>query len=90
MKISDVPKDAFKAQPTPLPTKVVTVYDWEALYQTMHSEGFIVIESENIRAMPNGSDECTEVKNFNNFCRNVKNVPLYTKRISHDRWVCCL
>lgn len=88
MKISDVPERAFTAVPTPIPTK--TVPDWDALYQTLLRQGFVVIESDELRATTVGSEECVPVKSFNNHVRLSKGVPLRTKRITRTKWFCCL
>lgn len=83
MKLSDIPERAFTAAPTPIPTKVVP--DWDALYQILLRQGFVVIESDEIRATKTG-----EVKSFNNHVRVTKRVRLQTKRITGTKWFCCL
>jgi len=83
MKITDVPAVAWDTAPTPLPTK--QVYDWEALYQTLKEKHFLIIESDNVR----GLYDCVEVKLFNNYLRK-RNIPLFTKRLSKNRWFCTL
>lgn len=88
MKIADIPNEALSAPPTPIPTTVI--YNWEALFVTMQEQGFIVIESENLRKTNRGADECVEVKMFNSFVRQNKHIPLRTKRISKFRWLCTL
>ena len=88
MKIQDVPKQAFNAEPTPIPMK--SVPDWNALYSVLMDEAFIVLEADELRISKNGSQEAVNVKNFNNFVRNIKRQKLFTKRISNTRWVCTL
>jgi hypothetical protein len=88
MRMSDVPKKAFTAKPTPIPQKLVN--DWEALYEVTRKRGFVVIESTDLRMSVIGAEECVPVKNFNNYVRIVKRERLYTKRISENRWVCVL
>lgn len=88
MRISEVPRGAFDAQPTPIPTK--TVHDWDAMYQILLEQGFVVIESSHIRANKTGGEESVLVKSFNNHVRLTKNERLQTKRISLDRWYCTL
>ena len=88
MKIKDVPEQAFTAEPTPIPTKVVP--DWEELYQVLSDEGFVVLEADEFRVTKNGVEEAKNVKDFNNFVRTCKRRPLLTKRISITRWVCVL
>jgi len=88
MKISDVPEKAFYATPTHIPMKRVP--DWDALYEVLKANGFVVIEDDAIRTNINGSQEGVKVKNFNNFVRSIKRQKLFTKRISNTRWVCTL
>lgn len=88
MKLSDVPEQAFTAAPTPIPTKVVP--DWDALYQILLKQGFVIIESNEIRIAAGSGDECVPVKGFNNHVRLSKGVPLRTKRITGTKWFCCL
>lgn len=88
MKISEVPNEAFTAQPTPIPTKMVP--DWDAMHQTLLAQGFVVIESAAIRTHKTGGEECVLVKSFNNHLRLTKNVRLQTKRIGMNRWYCTL
>ena len=88
MKITDVPKQAFTAEPTPIPMK--SVPDWDALYTVLMDEAFIVLEADEVRVAMNGSQEAVNVKNFNSFVRVTKHRKLLTKRISNTRWVCIL
>jgi hypothetical protein len=88
MKLSEIPAAAFNALATPVPTKVV--HDWEVLYRKMVKTGYVIIESNKIRVTTMGSEECVPVKQFNCYVRQVKNQPLRTKRISNNRWFCCL
>jgi hypothetical protein len=88
MRIEDVPLDAWAAPPTPVPTKVV--YDWHALHETMKAQGFVIIESDQLRAMPSGGFESVLVKMFNSHLRQTAGVRLKTKRISAYRWYCTI
>ena len=88
MKIQDVPKQAFNAEPTPIPMK--SVPDWDALYTVLMNGDFIVLEADEFRVAKNGSQEAVNVKNFNNYVRITKRRQLLTKRISNTRWVCVL
>lgn len=88
MKIAEIPETALSAPPTPIPT--VVMYDWEALFNTLQTQGFIVIESDNLRLTSKGADECVPVKMFNSYVRQNKHIPLRTKRISKFRWFCTL
>ena len=86
MRISDIPDTALSAPPTPVPTK--TVYDWAALVRVMKRQGFVIIESEQVRTTSIGAEECILVKMFNSYVRQNLRVPLRTKRISKNRWYC--
>ena len=88
MKITDVPNDAFNAEPTPIPTKVVP--DWDALLSVLTTSGFVVLEADELRIAKSGSQEAVNVKNFNNYVRMTKRRQLLTKRITTTRWVCVL
>lgn len=84
MKASEVPDAAWDAQPTPIPTKVV--YDWDALLAIMGKQGFVIINSDNVR----GKYDCVEVKMFNSYLRSTKKLRLQTKRLTKSRWFCTL
>ena len=89
MKISNVPDHAFTQHAaTPIPTKVVP--DWDALFQTLIEQGFVIIESDVVRKTTLGNDECGLVKSFNSHVRTTKKLKLYTKRITKTRWFCTL
>lgn len=88
MKITDVPNDAFNAEPTPIPTKVVP--DWDALLSVLTTKGFVVLEADELRIAKSGSQEAVNVKNFNNYVRITARQKLLTKRITATRWVCVL
>lgn len=88
MKLSDVPKRALTASPTPIPVK--TVEDWDALYQMLLKRGFVIIESHDLRRTASGAEESVPVKAFNNHVRLSKRARLITKRISETRWYCTL
>ena len=88
MKISEIPSEAFIAPATPIPQRIV--YDWEALHQTLQDRGFIIIESNSLRVLPSGVEECIPVKAFNSHLRQTKGIGLRTKRIGATRWYCTL
>lgn len=88
MKISEIPNEALFAPATPIPTQIR--YDWDALFQVLLQQGFVIIESDNIRTLPTGAEECILVKAFNSHCVLVKKQNLRTKRISATRWFCTL
>jgi hypothetical protein len=88
MKLQEVPHQAFTAEPTPIPTKVVP--DWNALLSVLTAKGFIVLEVDEFRVTKHGVQEAVNVKNFNNYVRMTKRRQLLTKRITTTRWVCVL
>lgn len=88
MRISEIPDEALSLPATPVPTK--TIYDWDALLEIMQRQGFVIIESTDIRRTKMGADESVPVKMFNSHLRQNKGLLLRTKRISKTRWFCCL
>ena len=88
MKLQDVPKQAFTAEPTPIPMRAIP--DWDALLSVLTAKGFIVLEADEFRVTKHGVQEAVNVKNFNNYVRITKRRQLLTKRISNTRWVCTL
>lgn len=88
MRISEIPNEAYTAQPTPVPQKIM--YDWDALYAIVQDKGFIIIESDVVRVLPSGAEESVLVKAFNSHLRQTKSIGLRTKRISKTRWYCTL
>ena len=88
MRIDEIPDMALNAAPTPIPPKVV--HDWYALYETLQTQGFIVIESDQLRTTPSGGVESVLVKMFNSHLRQTAGVRLKTRRISAHRWYCTL
>ena len=88
MKMSEIPSEAFTAPATPIPQKIV--YDWGVLHLTIIEKGFVVIDSDEIRVLPSGAEECVLVKSFNSHLRLTKGIPLRTKRIGATRWYCTL
>ena len=90
MRLSDIPDSALTASATPLPTKTVVMYDWDALHQTLVAQGFVIIDSDDVRITPAGMEESIPVKAFNTHMRVVKKLRLRTRRISAHRWYCTL
>jgi len=88
MKFRDVPDAAWYAEPTPIPTKTVVSYDWDAMRLVLETQGFVVIESEVTRRLSTGADESVLVKMFNSYMRTTKKTKLFTRRLSNTRWVC--
>jgi hypothetical protein len=90
MRIEEIPAEAWTLPPTPVPTKVVVTHDWPALYQTMQTQGFVIIESDELRKTANGVTESVLVKCFNSYVSQSAGARLKTKRISAHRWYCTL
>ena len=90
MRFSDVPKAAWDAPATPIPTQTLVVYDWGAMQRILETQGFVVIESTETRIMRNGAEECVPVKMFNSHMRQTAKKKLFTRRLSNTRWVCTL
>ena len=88
MRFTEIPSEAFTAPPTPIPQKIV--YDWNSLHLTIIEKGFVVIDSDEIRVLPSGAEECIPVKAFNSHVRLTKGILLRTKRIGATRWYCTL
>lgn len=88
MKIEAIPAEAWTLPPTPVPTKVVVMHDWHALYTLMQAQGFVIIESDQLRKTPNGGTESVLVKSFNTYLSQTLGVRLKTRRISATRWYC--
>jgi len=90
MRFRDIPVAAWDAEPTPIPTKTVVEYDWDAMHRILETQGFVIIESKEIRVTSIGADECVPVKQFNCYMRSTKKTKLFTRRLSNTRWVCTL
>lgn len=88
MKFIDVPPWAYDAPSTAIPTK--EVYDWDALHQLIVAQGFVIIESDEVRLTPRNAEECVPVKMFNSHMRTIKKLRLKTRRIGATRWYCTL
>jgi hypothetical protein len=90
MRIEDIPADAWTLPPTPVPTKVVVVHDWQALHETLKAQGFVIIESDQIRKTSTGVTESVLVKNFSTYLYQTVGVRLRIKRINATRWYCTI
>jgi hypothetical protein len=90
MKFKDIPDAAWSAEPTPIPTKTVAVYDWNALREVLETQGFVVIESDEVRTLTSGAEESVLVKMFNSYMRQTAKKKLFTRRLSTTRWICTL
>ena len=90
MKFKDIPNAAWDAPATPIPTKIVVAYDWDALRLVLETQGYVVIESDEVRVVRNGVDESVLVKMFNSYMRQTAKKKMFTRRLSKTRWVCTL
>jgi hypothetical protein len=84
MKLSDVPKEAYNREPTPIPTKLVA--DWPALYEILKAQRYIIMECPP-ELLRNGRD-APNVKAFNCWMREAspEKCCLRTRRITTARW----
>jgi len=89
MRIAELPDAVFTATATPIPTKVVVVYDWDAMHRIMVEKGFVIIESDVVRPTKT-AEESVLVKMFNSYIRQTKKLKLRTARIGRTRWFCTL
>ena len=88
MKMSDVPKEAFSKRPTKIPTKKVESPDWEAFYEIVKKQGYVIVEcaKENIRVSNVGGEEAVPVKAFNSWVRGKYGTHVKSKRICTTLW----
>ena len=90
MRYAELPDEAFTATATPIPTRTIVVYDWEAMHRIMVEKGFVVIETDVVRSTKAGAAEAVLVKMFNSYIRQTKKLKLRTARIGKTRWLCTL
>jgi hypothetical protein len=90
MRIEDIPAEAWTLPPTPVPTKVVVMHDWQTLHETLKAQGFVIIESDQIRKTHTGVTESVLVKGFVTYLNQTLGVRLKTRRINATRWYCAL
>ena len=90
MRIAELPDEAFTATATPIPTRTIVVYDWDAMHRIMVEKGFVIIESDVMRHNSSGAEESVIVKMFNSYIRQTKKLKLRTARIGRTRWFCTL
>ena len=88
MKISEVPDAAYDAKATKIPQKKIVVPDWEALYEQLLANGYIVIDcpEDQLRVSARGSEESPSVKAFNCWARTAHKKCIRTRRIGKTRW----
>lgn len=86
MRLSEIPEDAWKAQASPIPTKIVV--DNEALCAALESKGWLLLEPPAIdhRTTKQGAVESKILKDFKNWVINNKGVMLSTRRVGQHRW----
>lgn len=86
MKLEQVTDDMLSKPAIAIPTKTVVVNDYDALWQILLKEKFVVIESDDMRVNYVGNLECSPIKSFVTFM-NIRKVHIATKRLSKHRWV---
>ena len=84
---ANMPDSVLTKAATPIPTKTVVVYDYDALYQILLGEEFVVIESDDQRTNAAGAIECVPVRSLVTYLNTHKKVKLATRRIGKTRWV---
>lgn len=86
MKAKEIPDAAWAAPGTEIPTKLAP--DWDALYETLAAQGWIVLEPppEDRRETANGSCESKMFKDFRNYAMYNRKVMLNARRIGLNRW----
>jgi hypothetical protein len=86
MQINNIPDSVLTKPAIPIPTKTVVTNDYDALYQLLLSEKFVVIESDDMRADYVGHMVCSPIKSFVTYM-NIRKVHIATKRLSQHRWL---
>lgn len=86
MRLADVKPQAWGARPCPIPTRIVP--DFEALFETLNAQGWLVLEPPAIdhRETSIGALESKLVKDFKNWMINNRRLMLSHKRIGEYRW----
>lgn len=86
MRLADVKKEAWGARPCPIPTR--TVPDFEALFETLNAQGWLVLEppASDHRETATGALESKLVKDFKNWMINNPRLMLSHRRIGEYRW----
>ena len=86
MRLADVREDAWKVRAHPIPTKMVP--DFEALFDDLNTQGWLVLEPPPIDHRVTTLDvlESKLVKDFKNWLINNRRLMLNTKRIGQYRW----
>ena len=84
--MADVKPQAWGARPCPIPTRMVP--DFEALFETLNAQGWLVLEPPPIdhRETAIGALESTLVKDFKNWMINNPRLMLNHRRIGEYRW----
>ena len=86
MRMADVKPQAWGARPCPIPTRMVP--DFEALFETLNAQGWLVLEPPPIdhRETAIGALESKLVKDFKNWMINNPRLMLNHRRIGEYRW----
>lgn len=86
MRLADIQEDAWKTRAHPIPTRIVP--DFEALFETLNAQGWLVLEPPPIdhRTTANGALESKIIKDFKNWMINNPRLMLNHRRIGQYRW----
>jgi hypothetical protein len=86
MRLADVKEEAWKTRACPIPTRIVP--DFEALFETLNAQGWLVLEPPPIdhRETCIGALESKIVKDFKNWMINNPRLMLNHRRIGQYRW----
>jgi hypothetical protein len=86
MRMADVKPQAWGARPCPIPTRMVP--DFEALFDILNAQGWLVLEPPPIdhRETAIGALESKIVKDFKNWMINNPRLMLNHRRIGEYRW----
>lgn len=87
MKMEEVPKEAWDAAPTPIPTKQIP--DWDAMFVILKEKGFVIIDDPDTHLNPYGSMISPKVKALATKAWHARQ-KLLTRRLTPTRWVCVL
>lgn len=86
MRMADIKPQAWDARPCPIPTKMVP--DFEALFNVLNVQGWLVLEPPAIdhRETAAGALESKLLKDFKNWMLNNRALMLNHRRIGEYRW----
>ena len=86
MRMADIKKEAWKARPCAIPTKMVP--DFNALFDLLNARGWLVLEPPALdhRETAIGALESKTIKDFKNWMLGNKQLMLNHRRIGEYRW----